>query len=422
MAHFMSVGSGFYIFNTFMQPLCEVRGWTRTDVNLAIILGRIIKILGGLIYGSLVTRYGPRRLMTLGPIIGGLAFIFLLNSQWLWCFYVCSIILFIGNGSYGGVVANTAVNNWFKRRRGMAMGISTVGISLSGAVLPMIALWIFNNGDLTTSALCIGICILAMAPFAWFIVRDWPESSNSPSDEKMRQEFQSQQMQHITDKNPPDNENQLIDLPALIKDSRFWRIGLSYGFMMTGVVGVMTQLKPYFSDIGFSHMEAMVLMSSTAFMGAVGKCVWGILLDYFQYNRIVAMIALLNAIGLSFALLKWGYFTSLCFVVVFGFAMGGVLSTLPVIVASNYGRKSFPFVFKYISVFLILEVLGLVIAGQSFDRLGSYDFAYIVFIAFNCIAAFIIWEKSKSTKKRGRSCVEYVEFLTSKVKKESMNH
>ncbi len=32
-AHFMAVGSGFYVFNAFMQPLCEVRNWTWTEAD-----------------------------------------------------------------------------------------------------------------------------------------------------------------------------------------------------------------------------------------------------------------------------------------------------------------------------------------------------------------------------------------------------
>jgi MFS transporter, OFA family, oxalate/formate antiporter len=39
LANFTSVGTTFYIFNAFMEPLCRAHGWTRTDINAAIVLG-----------------------------------------------------------------------------------------------------------------------------------------------------------------------------------------------------------------------------------------------------------------------------------------------------------------------------------------------------------------------------------------------
>ncbi|MBW2182223.1 MAG: hypothetical protein JRG81_17930, partial [Deltaproteobacteria bacterium] len=51
IANFISVGTGFYVFNAFMEPLCEIRGWTRTDVNLALTIGMTFMLLGQIIFG-----------------------------------------------------------------------------------------------------------------------------------------------------------------------------------------------------------------------------------------------------------------------------------------------------------------------------------------------------------------------------------
>jgi hypothetical protein len=55
-----------------------------------------------------------------------------------------------------------------------------------------------------------------------------------------------------------------------------------------------------------------------------------------------------------------------------------------------FGRMSFPAVARFISLFFVLELMGFVIAGQSFDRTGSYDTAYIIFIVLDIIAFFLI--------------------------------
>ena len=58
-ANFMSVGTGFYIFNAFMQPLCVERGWTRTDISTALMIGGLIGIFGQLISGIVSQRLLP---------------------------------------------------------------------------------------------------------------------------------------------------------------------------------------------------------------------------------------------------------------------------------------------------------------------------------------------------------------------------
>jgi MFS family permease len=105
---------------------------------------------------------------------------------------------------------------------------------------------------------------------------------------------------------------------------------------------------------------------------------------------VASLIAVLNGIGLFFAFFQGSLFTLFLFVVVFGFTMGGIMSTYPIIIADIFGREAFPFVVRFASLFLILQMAGYFIAGQSFDRTGSYNLAYTAFLAFDVIAAVLI--------------------------------
>jgi MFS family permease len=152
----------------------------------------------------------------------------------------------------------------------------------------------------------------------------------------------------------------------------------------------MSQLKPRFSDVGFSDMTAMLMMSATALVGAAGKYIWGILCDRFDPRKVTAVLISLLVLGLISALLPVHPLSIVLFILVFGFSMGGVMSTLPIIVADLFGRESFPAVFRLISLILVLELAGFVIAGQSYDRTGSYNMAYVIFIVFDMAAFFLI--------------------------------
>ena len=385
MANFLSVGTGFYIFNAFMEPLQKARGWSRTDINIALVIGMFFGILSQFIYGGLVTWLGPRLLMFLGPFLSGTAFILLFRTEHIGFFYLWCMVLFMGNAAYGGIVSNTAVSNWFEEKRGRALGFATAGVSFSGAVLPFIAMMIILHSGLSQAAIQIGLLITLFGPLAWMVVRNWPEEHGLLPDGKSPE---SLELQASSSTNYPAAEP-ILHIKELLRMGAFWKIGLSFGLGMIGIVGVMTQLKPRFVDEGFGDLKGMGLMAATALIGAFGKYFWGALCDRYDSRRVVASLFLLNAIGLLFSLIHGELLALMLFILIFGFAMGGIMSTYPIIVADFFGRKQFPSVMKFISFFFLIQVSGYVISGQSFDHTGSYDLAYKIYILL-FFAAFIL--------------------------------
>lgn len=385
-ANYMSIGSGFYIFNAFMEPLCASRGWSRTDINLGITGGQFAGLVGSFVFGTIVSRTGPRLLMTLGPFVAGTAFIFLFRTENLLQFTLLCVLLFLANGSYGGIVSSTAVNNWFIEKRGKALGIATIGISLSGASLPFIAMLLLLKTGVVAAANMIGVCIMLVGPIAWLFIRNWPEQYGLLPDGKT--EPPQRVIAPATEKLPK--------LPAawsfqrIVSSGTFWKLGFTYVFVLTGLMGVMSQLKPRFSSLGFSDMEAMGMMAATAFVGAFGKYTWGMLCDRFHPQKVIAVFLFSNALGLSFSLIHGSVLATVLFILVFGFAVGGAMSTYPIMVSYFFGRESFPSVMRYTSLLLVLDLSGLIIAGQSFDRFGSYDVAYIIYMVLDLCAIFLI--------------------------------
>ena len=397
IANFMSVGISFYIMNAFMEPLSKLNGWTRTDINMALIIGMMAGAISQYVWGTVIMKTGPRILMFLGPIISGLACIAMGYAKNLLIFYLVFIVLNVGARAYTGVVTGTAVSNWFVRKRGNAMGFASAGISFSGAVLPFVAMILILRIDPAGAFLWLGVATMVVGPLSWLVVRNWPEELGLAPDGAIAENVQSPATSVKREENnsgptgPEIEQRYLFWNPRrLFSTVTFWKVGFSFAFSLIGIVGVMSQLKPRFSDIGFNDMAAMAMMAVTALIGAAGKYVCGTLCDRFDARKVVAVLMSLNVLGLLLALFPAYPIALVLFIIIFGFSMGGIVSTFPIIVADLFGRESFPAVFRFFSIFLLIELFGFFIAGQCFDRTGSYNLAYAIFAFLGVIAVSLM--------------------------------
>lgn len=382
VANFMSNGMSFYGWNTFLQPLCEAHSWSRTAVNVAPSLGSVIGIFSQPLFGRWVLKYGPKKLMIICAFASGGSFMLMGRADSLVYFYIANCMLFFSNVGINGLVPNTAVSNWFEKYRGKALGFSTSGISLSGAIIPPFAFLLLEHFSLAQSFAIIGaLTWVVVIAATLLLMKDRPEDYGlhpdgisrdpAPSSEKIPDEI-------------------LISRKELLRTQAFWHIGLAYGLMLPGVVGVMSQLKPRFTDIGFTGWDAVWMMAATALIGSFGKIAWGWLCDHFDPRRVVAAAILCQIAGLVVLAFGNSVLVLSLFIVLFGFGMGGVMSTIAIVSADFFGRANFAKVYGYIALFLGFQFSGYLMMGRSFDVSGSYNYAYLVFIGFYALALGLI--------------------------------
>jgi nitrate/nitrite transporter NarK len=296
------------------------------------------------------------------------------------------MVLFAANSMFGALVTGTAVNNWFIEKRGRAMGIATIGFSLSGASLPLLAMLILKKTDIETAAEIIGFAMMLVGPLSRIFIKNWPEEYDLLPDGKIQPKI----IKISTTSKVETDRSEIWTFKTIITSGTFWKIGIVYICAITVLTGTMTQLKPRFTSQGFSDLEAMLMMAVTALIGAFGKVCWGQLCDRYDPKKIIAVFLACNSLGIALSLIPDSMVATGLFILVFGFAIGGASGTYPIVISYYFGRRSFPVVMKYLSLLLMFNLIGLVIDGQSFDRFGSYDPAYIIFMIMDFCAIFVM--------------------------------
>ena len=159
-------------FTVFYIPVEQDLGFNRTMMGLAEGLGRLMGGVQGPLMGYCTDRFGPRVMLAFGGLMSGLGFILLGYTGSYWYFLLVFVgFLSVGFRSGYNNASVAAVNNWFRRRRGLAMSLVSMGNGLGGASAPLVGLLIFAVGwrDACT---VLGFAILGVViPLSWFMRR-----------------------------------------------------------------------------------------------------------------------------------------------------------------------------------------------------------------------------------------------------------
>lgn len=162
-------------FTVYIIPIQLDLGLSTAAIGWADTLGRLMGGLQGPLMGYLTDRVGPRIMLAFGGLMSGLGFI-LLSLSGNYFFFLLVFVGFLSVGFRSGYnnASIAAVNNWFRRKRGMAMSIVSMGNGLGGAMAPLIGLLVVAVGW-RSAAMISGIAIIAVVLPLSLVVRRSPE-------------------------------------------------------------------------------------------------------------------------------------------------------------------------------------------------------------------------------------------------------
>ncbi|MCH8894471.1 MAG: MFS transporter [Chloroflexi bacterium] len=164
-------------FTSYIIPLRNELGIGVAAIAFAEMLGRMEGGLQGPLMGWATDRFGPRVILMFGGLTSGLGFILLSFTQ----NYLYFVIIFVGLLSLGfragyNNATMPAINQWFRRHRGLAMGIAGTGTAIGGTLIAPLMGFLVLGAGWRPAAFVSGVIILAVViPMSLLIRRD-PES------------------------------------------------------------------------------------------------------------------------------------------------------------------------------------------------------------------------------------------------------
>src|SRR5436190_2336320 len=175
LALFSIVGLALYGLPFFYDFMVRDLGWSRAQVTSGNALSKLVVApIFGFLAGWIVDRFGPRRLMLVGIVMGGFALAGISVARTLPVFYVFYLFNALGYVCGGPLPNQVLLSRWFSRARGKAMGFAYLGIGLGGALAPLLADWLTQHFGWPAALRAMGLLMIVLALPLAFFVRESP--------------------------------------------------------------------------------------------------------------------------------------------------------------------------------------------------------------------------------------------------------
>lgn len=387
-------GVVFFGFTAFFQPIANEFGWSYTQISLAASLRGFETSLLAPLFGTLVDRWGPRRVIFGGSFITALGLILLSHVTSLAMLYGAFALMAVGLGTSSTVVLMTAPANWFRRNIGIVSGIVMSGFGIGGVLIVVVARLIdLYDWRITMTILALGV--LAIVPPLSLLVRHKPEQygylpdGEAKGTTKLDSGLARPQAMDVS-----------FNAKQAFKTIPFWRMTTAFIFLSIVQNAIFTHIMPYLSTIGITRSTSSLVATTTSLMSVGGRLGLGQLADKFDRRWVAAGAFAIMALGvLSFGYVSTvGTWLLVPFIVLFGIGYGGSNSLRPSLVREFFGRINFGAVLGWITGISALGgILGPPLAGWVYDNWGSYQGIWFVFAGLAVVGLISILTTPSAT-------------------------
>jgi len=368
-------GCGPIGFSFFVTSLERVFKWSRAEIMTAFTIFFICTAISAAVSGRLAHRYGGRKVISTGAILLCSGYVLLSQMDYLWQYYIGYSLIGLGISATGAVITTMIVSNWFVRRRGIAIGVITMGPGTAGLIFtPTVIIYLLPNlGWSNTYLIFAAVTAIFIIPLSALVIRSKPADIGLLPDGGDSPDIMGTNQVVAT-------AGQGVPFNSALSTRAFWLLGFAILTVSTHM-GVMQSQLPHLQDLGFGAGIVASAMSIVAMMSVPGTVIFGWLSDKIKIKTISLICILLIIIGISLLIyieidsphwLIWTYTTLL------GLGVGGWMTAMSLLTSENFGLIAYGAIY---GLFMAFQSVGGAVApifsGYFYDRSGDYDMAFV---------------------------------------------
>ena len=367
--------------SAYFLPISRTFNLTKTQMSLAFTIRSLEGGLEGPIAGYLVDKYGPKAIILIGVISGGIGFI-LIGIAPTYMFFLITFLTFLTIGfsiPHHGISA--AINAWFRKRLGIAMSWSTVGSAIGSTVLTFVIAQIIFSFNWRVACIFSGIIILVLGiPLSLFIRLPKPHEADIEDEED------------LSNNHEPLNLHD-FGIREALQSSTYWLLSIAIGLRLTAQSAILVHMVPILVSRGIDEqIAAAFLVPAAAFTRIPAILIMGIISDRWSRPK-VAGLAMIAGIGSTLIILYGpnGIVTGIIFVCLFGIAMSSN-SIGWALVGQFFGRKNYGSLRGGVTMIQsIMSAVSPLLTGWLADKQGDYILAMQLMCGIYICSTFLFW-------------------------------
>lgn len=376
----ITIGLPYYGTPFFYDYYQREFGWTRPQITLGLPLGALLTLWVGPV---LVHRFRPRVMILIGSTCTFIAFLgFGLMGGSLSVYYFFWVFYKAGAIFAGPIPYQVLISQWFRKRRGLAMGIAYMGVGVIGGVsAKFVAQPLTEAFGFQAALIGLGALMFLTWPIALWVLKDRPADVGQYPDGNTRLQDEATV------------EAEPLPFREILRRPAFWLL-LVGSCASIGAIGSINQhMKLIFFDAfeeaglrGPTAQGALNDMFSTTLMcimfaSVAGRLGMGYLADRFPKKWVMVCTYLLVACAVPLLLRATPPETPYTFAIVFGLGLGADYMLIPLMAAELFGVRSLA---RTMSVIQPVDSFGQTMFPYLIAHLRQYfgTYAYVLYALF----------------------------------------
>lgn len=396
-----------FSFGVYYIAILGEYGWGRAETAGAFSLAMVFHAIFAPVTGTIIDRFGPRKLFPLGAIIFFLGLLAASRISNIWHLYlIFGVVMAMGINTMSYSPHMSIIPKWFIRRRGLASGLVISGIGFGSLVLvPFNELMIDMLGWRSAFLILSIIILCSLVPLTAIFHRRSPREIGLYPDGLTSEDNGSFHLQ------PEKNEvaSRAIkswSFHSAVHVRAFWFMvlaGTCDGFIINML---LVHQAVYLVDMGYSKLLAASLVGLVGLFRSAGGILCGFLSDHIGGKAGYTLGSMLSFTGILFLIFIKDSFSPwmpYAFAILFGLGNGGKMPMTATITGDLFPGNALGRILAIQSVgFGIGGALGPYLGGYFFDQMGTYLVPFSLLLASIILAVFSIWMAASHHRKTYR--------------------
>ena len=363
-------------FGVLILPIERTFGWDRWVISAAMSLRQLESGIVSPAVGFLLDRFSSRKLIFWSAVISAFGFIGLGFTTGIVGFFLFIVVISLGaSGVSHAVTWPVIISRWFRRKRGLAMGLAVTG-PIFGSPIVILNAQIEEVHGWRVVLIGYGILVLGGVTLLSMLVRDRPEPYGLRPDGDPPEEGASTERPTGSSPRRPDTG---LTLHAVLRTKEFWLFTTYLSGTFTVNSAFQVHMIPYFQqDIGLTAAWAAVVMSMVFIISGIGRVGGGYLLDKMDYRFVLAVVAAMMGFSLFYLQVVDVNTVSgtLPFALMFGVSFGCLVPMRGAVGSIMFGTRAIGGVLGLLQGAPVAAgVIGPLVMGIIFDLNGNYSVA-----------------------------------------------